>query len=623
MSEDSSDIQPRRTVVAWFVTWALATACADLWQVKAVAQDVSLARLGVMTLVVYAAVGAAAGWIVFSVARRLLPSRTDLQTALFTAALCGWPLFFLVAYINVVHLPSILNPVTIAANFGLLVGGWFVWRNVLRLSWTAAIARRRWAAVSLAVLFAILGFRLSITTGEHPLSERPPAPPGAPHVIVVAVDTLRYDRTGLGETADSLTPAIDRIAADGVGFTRTYAQSSWTKPSVASLLTSRYPTTHGANLRRDRLNGSLLTLPELLQHAGYRTAIFSANPWIAPAFGFGRGVDDFVEAETETFSRLVLLFRMLKLPDRLVGFNPVAHTLALLERALGMTDIRLNNCERDVVLLDRFEKWITHYKSTATFSYMHLMSPHIPYDAPGGPEGLSNTEQVALLTSTEALPEARRAQLIAQYDAAVRYANMLLERLISILQRLDLYDGAILVVTADHGEEFHEHGHWGHGKSLYNELVHVPLVLKAPSVPKGGVFSGASMLVDVMPTLAGLLDLPKQLDWEGRDLTSKIDGRPVYGELIREGGLESYMVVENGFKYIETTAGLGASTTHELYAVRGDEAEQHNRWVEPMPEWPKALAAVRDRVQATRVVGEKVEIDEAAREKLKALGYIN
>ena len=197
-------------------------------------------------------------------------------------------------------------------------------------------------------------------------------------------------------------------------------------------------------------------------------------------------------------------------------------------------------------------------------------------------------------------------------------------RIVASIERSAGADGAIIVVTTDHGEEFHEHGRWGHGKSLYDEVVHVPLVMRGPGFDAGALVDTPAMLVDVMPTLAAAIGRSPEPSWEGADLRRLPSGRAAYGELIREGGLESYMLFANGRKYIETIASLGQTTDRELYDIAADPGERRNVVGGTGDQGLAAkLARLRDESAAKRVDGEEVAIDDAAREKLEALGYVN
>jgi arylsulfatase A-like enzyme len=292
---------------------------------------------------------------------------------------------------------------------------------------------------------------------------------------------------------------------------------------------------------------------------------------------------------------------------------------------------RRSNCERDEAILGALGEWLARGKGQA-FAYVHLMSPHIPYDPPPeidpyrGDRLLSNAEQIALLQRTDALEGERGERLQGLYDATVGHADGIVARFLELLRQRGMYDQSIIVITADHGEEFHEHGRWGHGKSLYDELVRVPLVMRGPGIGAGRAVEEPVMLVDVMPTLAKLVGFGGRDTWEGVSVDALVIERMAYAELIREGGLESYMAYRGGRKYIETTPALGQAAVPELYDLKSDPGETKNLIMRggEEPTLAAALAAMREQAGAKRVAGaQEVDLDEGAQERLKALGYVN
>jgi arylsulfatase len=525
-------------------------------------------------------------------------------------------------YVNVVHLPSITSPVTLAANVALAASTAVVWLATARSVRAARIARSRIAALSLAT-FAVVGTSIAARGWKDASTVAASAGAGdRPNVFVIVIDTLRFDRTGLADEARSQTVNLDRLAGDGTAYERAYAQASWTKPSVASLFTSLYPSSHGANLRRDRLAAEPTTVAEVFARRGYRTAVFSANPWVSPAFGFDRGVDYFYESEHETYSRLVMLLRLLRAADRVLPGDVLRTAIRDMEEAYGLRQKRSTNCERDDAIVDAFRTWLDESEEQPAFAYFHLMSPHIPYEPPAPTQAFAAADQVALLQQTDALTTERRKVLLSLYDQAVVYADAVLGEIVAILRERNALDDSLLIVTADHGEEFHEHGHWGHGKSLFDEVLRVPLVLRGPGIPAGVVAAGPAMLIDVLPTVVALTGATADASWEGRSLAERIPDRPIYAELLREGGLESYMLYHQGRKYVETVDGLGEAPRHELFDLRTDPAERRPQTTIPT-QWAGRLAAVRNAAQSKRASSGEVVIDEAAQEKLEALGYFN
>jgi arylsulfatase A-like enzyme len=605
----------------WFVAAAILWGGIDLLQVAFATGGQPLGALAVVVLGLYVAIAAFAAVCLASLLARL---RAHGRGATVAAALLLPGAALVAAYVNFVHLPDFLSPVTMAANLVLVIVAATGAIVVARSRLAHGLADSRIAPVTIALLGLLLAAAATRGWARPGTTEPIVSADDRPNVFLIVIDSLRADRVRPNAAgAAGSTPALAALAERGVTFERAYAQASWTKPSVASLLTSLFPSTHGANLRRDRLSPEAAPLAETFARSGYRTAVFSANPWISPAFGFDRGVEHFFETEQETFSRMVLLLRVLRALDRPLPSRPVSQLIASVERAAGLGVGRRSNCERDGAILTALESWMAQPASRPVFAYLHLMSPHIPYEPPSGTQGFEGAEQVDLLMRTEPLDEERRAELIGLYDATVAHADTVLARILDVIAARSSMDRTIVVVTADHGEEFFEHGRFGHGKTLYDEVVHVPLVMAGPGLPVGTAREDPAMLVDVAPTVAGLVGLARGAKWAGRDLLEKRSGATAYAELMREGGLEVYMVSDGRRKYVESTEKLGTETRAELFDLRVDPAESHPLPLSESEPLRDEMARLREAARAAPLAREATSIDESAEERLRALGYIN
>lgn len=581
-------------------------------------------RLALLTLFLYAAVAVATAAPALALARRR-------GGRVFALSLVGFGFLFAAGYANVAYLPSILHPVSLAANAAMLAlaaAAWAVlarWRVVARLEESATLA-------TLAIAAAI-GVALAVAAPAAEEEGRAgtvaTAAADATSVVVVVIDSVRADRTSLGGRRDGLMPAFEALVAEGWSFSKAWSQSSWTKPSVGSLFTALYPTSHGATLRTGRLSPAAETLPEAFAAAGYATAVFSANPWISPSFGFDQGVGRFVEAERESFVRWVTIHRLIKMVDKALPGSPARAVLPRLERLFGVSEEHQSNCLRDRRLVEEFAAWLDDAGPGPYFAYLHLMSPHIPYDPPGVDHAdFPDAEQVALQRVTHALPPERRQRLIELYDETVRHGDRMLGELVEALRERQLLGRTAIVVTADHGEEFHEHGAWGHGNNLHEETVHVPLVLRAPGL-KPRRIEAPVMLADVLPTLASLARIEAS-SGEGSALASAasetLGDRGVYTELTREGGYEAHALRREDLKWIESKAALGASKESRLYDLAADPGEARDLAASlasaARAAWAEALAAVRERAAERTLASDLATIDEDAAERLRGLGYL-
>ncbi|RMD83048.1 MAG: hypothetical protein D6815_07660 [Candidatus Dadabacteria bacterium] len=555
---------------------------------------------------------------------RLARRRPGRVTA--AVAMAGWPLAIAAFYVNVVYLPPPNAGVTLACNLAMLLAALIAVWAASRVATVARAGSRPALAAAVAAVATAAGLLLAQGAAK-PAPAALPATGGTgdrPDVYLIVIDTLRYDATSFGDPAGNRTPYLAKLARRGTLYERAYAQSSWTKPSVASLLTSLYPSTHGANLRRSRLPEAAETLSERLERFGYETAVFSANPWVSPAFGFDQGVGHFVEAERESFVRLVLGLRLCKFADRLLPGHTIARGLGRLEDFYGVRQTKRTNCRRDQALAAAFAKWMESPSSRPRFVYFHLMSPHIPYQPPGREHAFPEAEQVALLRSREPLPEQRRDLLVELYRQAVLHADTIVGRILAAIEKAGRLDGAVVLVTSDHGEEFYDHGHWGHGKSLYEELIHVPLVLAGPGVPAGKRVKAPVMLVDVVPTILELVaGIQAPSHWEGRSLLKPPPERPVYAELVREGGLAAFAIIEGTKKYLEARESAGSPVRRELFDLAGDPGEHRPLRRANEQLWHGKLAALQAAAAAKHLQQAAAAIDEEARKRLEALGYVN
>mgnify|MGYP006277193475 CR=1 FL=1 len=298
---------------------------------------------------------------------------------------------------------------------------------------------------------------------------------GGPNVILILIDTLRADHVHCYGYERMITPHLDSLASQGVRWTDCQAQSSWTLPAMTSIFTGTTERAHGAGARGERLYGigeELVTLPEAYSAMGYSTYGIYNAPVMDVEYGFASGVDS---VDTE-----------------------------------GCTDV----LDAEVVV-DRTLSWIDSDADGPFFAVAHFFDPHWPYCAPDGPQDLADVPASAI-RAANAHGDLNRDQAIAlidYYDAEIRYCDRELGRLFAGLRERGLDENTIVVVVADHGEEFLDHGMMFHGRQLFQETVHVPLIISGPGVPRGDVVTEVVGQYDIMPTLMHLTDgqVPRQV----------------------------------------------------------------------------------------------------------------
>lgn len=322
----------------------------------------------------------------------------------------------------------------------------------------------------------------------------------ARNVIVLLVDTLRASKLRLYNPKSRVdSPVLDQLAADGVLFERPQAPENWTKPSVASVLTSLYPSSHHTQSDASKLSESLVLLSEVYQDAGFETASFITNSFVSPEFGFDQGWDLNVNMDY-------------------------------------LADGNEGNAEN---VFEAAGDWLEKNHGERFFLYIQTIDPHAPYDPPPkyiemyDPkpyEGqIDNKKTPALILSVNKnavqLTDRDKERLEALHDGEITYHDTELGHFLERIKALGLDRNTIVVVTSDHGEEFGEHGKWGHGHSMYQELLHVPLVFRWPgAIPAGVRLAPVVSIIDIGPTVLEASGVAIPATFEGRSLMGFMRG---------------------------------------------------------------------------------------------------
>ncbi|MAB79138.1 MAG: hypothetical protein CMJ89_07265 [Planctomycetes bacterium] len=318
--------------------------------------------------------------------------------------------------------------------------------------------------------------------------QRPDAPANAPNVLFVLVDTWRADHAGFLGYERDVSPNLDRLVEEGVVFERAISSSGWTQPAVASLFTGLIPSRHGAvsqPLAHTPVRGALLqpfvtTFVEIFRASGWNTAMWSNNPNITPARGFDQGASYFRDYYSQ--------------------------------RARTQDD-DVGRAER---MLPDVEAWLAEENTGERpfCAYVHIMDPHYPYVAPAPFKGTFDRSGLdfqllgpvcrEIMTGKrrrEDITPTMRRRIVDIYDEELLYVDSYLGE---FLQRIFTeHPNTVVVLSGDHGEEFLEHGNYGHGHAIWNELTHVPLVLWAPDLEPQRI-PHQMRLMDVFPTLLEL-----------------------------------------------------------------------------------------------------------------------
>jgi len=453
----------------------------------------------------------------------------------------------------------------------------------------------------------------------------------SPNFLLVVVDSLRADHLSLYGYEKPTSPNLETLAREGAIFLRAYAQSSWTLPSVASIMTSLYPSNHSTTYDWDKLPLEILTMAEALKKKGYVTAAFSANPFVSPEFGLGQGFDSFYHTsspDAKSFLNFVTAVRVLrKITSRFASFRVVTDSAFHL---FGLKEKR-SNCELDQVLNREVSTWLSSKSDKPWFIYIHYMCPHHPYEPPNRKERLD--WQMKVIKGGLPISEEVRSKLISAYDNTIIYADSLIGDLTEKLRQLKIYDQTFLTITSDHGDEFYEHQNWSHGWTLYNEVIHVPLIMRYPRLVKSNqVVKQPVMLVDIMPTFLAAATIQGIRHMQGKNLLASVRDHTniqrAYSELIGVKGRGKTIIqalTQEDKKHIKTIdPKVEPVEKFELYNLQEDFQEQQNLWnvqqAEIRKKWETDLAAFA--VKAKESKGERAQISEDTKRRLQALGYL-
>ena len=473
------------------------------------------------------------------------------------------------------------------------------------------------------------------------------------NLVVVILDCVRADHVGCYGYPRDTTPNLDAFAGESTQFLLDVSAGVWTLPSMASLLTGRYPSQHGVNRADRRLDDQLATLPERLAEAGYRTAAFTANPHVGRTFGLDRGFQELhelwgVPGAGGTLGGLV---------DR--GYRwlrPRVRGVLKRSQALTSTALRVQRRRAEAEagdgtgrrLADAAASWMRQERAAGRpyLALLHFMESHVPYapppwharrflDEPGRRRVAAlNTDAMAFLAGVNHLDEDDLALIGRVYDATVGYGDELLGRVLDAAG-----DDALVVVTADHGQHLGEHGLVGHFFSVYETLSHVPLVVRHPGLPAGRVERPVQSL-DLFPTLLEAAGLDPGTG-PGVSLCAATDPRPVLVSEYLEPDLTRFArfrdfdprpydrelraLQHDRHKYIWSSDGR-----EELYDLAGDPDERTN-----------LAAADQGRLRAFRALHQawlaetagaaaagdrrrvEVDLDREVATSLRALGYFD
>ena len=424
-----------------------------------------------------------------------------------------------------------------------------------------------------------------------------PAVTEMPNILLYVVDTLRADHLGLYGYDKPVSPALDRFGARATVFDNAVAQSSWTRASMASIFTGLWPLKHATNGRKDVLDPEAMTLAEILSAAGYVTVAKVRNWNVFPVFGFRQGFEEFHKVREGKADRV----------NRLV------------------------------------EGWLdSRPQERPFFLWVHTVDPHEPYRPPAATRELFMEEgqkqfdldkHPGFKLTREMSDQERQSvvqYLLALYDAEIAFNDRAFGELVALLEKLDLLDSTVVIFVSDHGEEFLEHGTWGHGRNLHAENLNVPMVVRFPDRGHGNRVEEVVQQIDLLPTLLDYIGLPIPAGVEGRSFLPLLSPGPsATGQSSRAfsflhlDGAQYRSLVDGDWKLVQRLSDEGEASQSGLFDRRSDPGEARNQILDnPIRSRYMELILDAKMAEGSLLTTEEAVLDEETESALKALGYL-
>jgi len=424
--------------------------------------------------------------------------------------------------------------------------------------------------------------------------DRPQSDIGPPNILLISIDALRADHLSCYGYDRQTSPVLDALAGRGTRYSRAFVNTHGTPPSHTTLFSSLYQETHrvgiGSMSATDRGVPSGITMvQEVFSAAGWHTVAVTGGGFMAAKFGFDRGFDEYVDVARNVDQGTALLLEYLRAP--VASGRPI-------------------------------------------FAFLHTYQVHSPYAPPKRFRQLFGQYEGSIEATSEALLEINKEPargftlddmeyLESLYDGEIRYTDEALGKLLASLEAVGFLDNGVVVVTSDHGEEFGEHGGALHGGKLFEELLHVPLILAGAGIDRGVVDPSLVSLIDVAPTVLSLAGLEVPPAMEGRNMLDRPPSNLWRDQRIfAQYGDALYTVRTPRWKLIQRTSNQRV----KLYDLHRDPGEQLNL----RKRYPEIAGSLLSELEEWRArcpqldLGSRgeVELSEEMVEELRALGYV-
>ncbi|MHC4430164.1 MAG: sulfatase [Planctomycetota bacterium] len=443
---------------------------------------------------------------------------------------------------------------------------------------------------------------------------------------MILLDTTRADRLSPYGYERPTTPALQRIADEGLTFTRAYAAAPWTLPSHASIFTGHYATAHNAIWEHQYLDDRLPTLAEHLTGTGLRTAAFSQHVWLSEETGLMRGFEQHYDLYWRSTTALVAVWRLAE--------NTLNARRGLEDKGAARVS-------------ETFMDWIDRRGDEPFFAFINYVEPHAPYKplsphreeflGPNHDTPWGRVKDVAVqrYNAGEVEYTAEELGIISSlYDGAVAYQDRWMGEVLDHLRGRGILDDTLLIVTSDHGENLGDHGFFGHEFCVYNTLLHVPLIVRLPGVVPEGVVEDATVenrllwpMIDLVLAAESAEEIPverfvsalREEDEAGGPILSELFQRPLTSDIWQRSARRSQLQRRHkclqlrDMKYIWVSVASDPGELDNLLLERADDAKI-------LGEMLQIKVAT---LHAPEAAGEVPEFSEELKRRLRSLGYLD
>lgn len=492
-------------------------------------------------------------------------------------------------------------------------------------------------AFSVIRVLAIVGIAISLGVAFvhsplHPYKVSRAHNSSRPNIVFITMDTTRADHLTPYRYFRDTSPFIAKLAAQATLFENAYSVSSWTLPSHSSIFTGRLPSVHGAIYTHWWLDSSETTLAEILQKNGYSTAAFVSGPFLLPSFNIQQGFE-YYDDQLDLFSGLQR-FTIMKIVRRFT------------KKRLPWIDGQRDGKD----LTDHVLSWMQVQQDPSPFFlFVNYFDPHDPYRPPAPFNTMYDASYHGLMNGyTEKLFKNRQTgerigpdghplnaadyhHLNALYDGEIRFMDQQIGRLFTYLQNHPYWKNTIVVLMADHGESIGDHHLLDHGHTLYEEQIHIPLIILGPGIPAGKRVTSLVRSIDLLPFLLERIHLPLPSNIQGTSFAAYLNGassdrRTYIGEIFQDPDtrVKRFQRNQKSIRDADWKLLWSSDGNYELYDLAKDPKEllnQNSSGVEASQLHDAMFQYLKQLPQ--RVLQKTIPLDESTLENLEANSYIN